>query len=93
MQSKILKIKLNTENKNPVYAVKLACPEGKELYIKFDYTYCNEAFMPLEVGYDGHDKGAKLAWYTREIEKMTVQYFLETIANKINKKYKFTLHA
>lgn len=29
MQSKILKIKLNTENKNPIYAVKLACPEGK----------------------------------------------------------------
>ena len=56
MQSKILKIKLNTENKNPVYAV-------------------------------------KLAWYTREIEKMTVQDFLETIANKINKKYEFTLHA
>ncbi|MGG2093490.1 hypothetical protein AB1283_12400 [Bacillus sp. S13(2024)] len=92
MLAKIRKVKLEKEYKNPTYKVKLECPKGKELRIKFDYTYCNQAFMPLEVSYDGHDKGAKLSWYTREIEDMTVQNFLEIIANKINKQYNFTLN-
>lgn len=93
MLATIKKVKLEKEYKNPIYKVKLECPEGKELYIKFDYTYCNQAFMPLEVSYDGNDKGAKLSWYTREIEDMTVQSFLKMIATKINKKYNFTLGA
>lgn len=91
MLSKIRKVKLETEYKNPVYKVKLDCPEGKELYIKFDYTYSFSEFMPLEVNYNGEDKAAKLAWYTNEIENMTVSKFLEEIAKKINKKYNFSL--
>lgn len=72
--------------------MKLECPEGKELYIKFDYTYCNQAFMPLEVSYDGNAKDAKLSWYTREMEDLTVRSFLEIIAHKINSKYNFMLN-
>jgi hypothetical protein len=92
MLTKIRKVKLETENKNPVYRVKLECPKGKELYIKFDYTYASKVFWPREVKYNGEDKGAKLAWYTREVESMTVDAFLAIIAKKINKKYNFALN-
>lgn len=62
---------------------------GKQLYVKFDYTYKTENFWPLEVNYNKKNYGAKLAWYTNEVENMTVASFLETIAGKINKKYDF----
>ncbi|MDA1741778.1 hypothetical protein [Bacillus sp. II_CA] len=91
MRSNFLKAKLKKEYKNPVYEVTLVCPEGKKLDIKFDYTYPYKSFMHLKVSYDGHDKGAKLAWYTKEVEDMTVQRFLETLANKVNDDYKFAL--
>jgi hypothetical protein len=91
MLTKIKKVKLEPEYKNPVYKVKLESPKGKELYIKFDFTYSMNRYMPLEVHYDGEDKGAKLAWYTNEVEKMNVEDFLEAIAKKINKKYNFEL--
>lgn len=91
MLAKIRKVKLEPEYKNPVYKVLLECPEGKELYIKFDYTYVNNSYMPFEVYYNRENKGAKLAWYTKEVENMTVQEFLELIAKKINKKYNFNL--
>lgn len=89
MRTKIKKVKFNAEGKNPNYKVILECPEGKELYIHFDYTYATNTYWPLEVSYDGTDKGAKLAWYTREIEDLTVDKFLEEIARKINNKYGF----
>jgi len=73
MLTKIKKVKLEPEYKNPVYKVKLESPKGKELYIKFDFTYSMNRYMPLEVHYDGEDKGAKLAWYTNEVEKMNVK--------------------
>lgn len=92
MLTKIKKVKLETDNKNPLYQALLECPEGNELFIRFDYTYVNQAFMPLEVYYKGKSKGAKLAWYTSEIEGVTVQEFLEEIAEKINKKYGFQLN-
>lgn len=91
MLAKIKKVKFEPEYKNPLYKVKLECPEGNELYIKFDYTYAVGSYMPLEVAYNGKRKGAKLAWYTTEVEKMTVQTFLDCIAKKINKKYNFEL--
>jgi hypothetical protein len=91
MLTKIRKVKLETVNKNPVYQVKLECPKGNELFIKFDYTYVSKVFWPREVYYNGENKGAKLAWYTRKVEGMTVQEFLEVIAKKINKKYNFDL--
>ncbi|QSB48757.1 MULTISPECIES: hypothetical protein [Anoxybacillaceae] len=91
MLAKIKKVKLETVNKNPVYQVLLECPDGNELFVKFDYTYVNKSFMPLEVYYNGKSKGAKLAWYTSEVESMTVQKFLEEIADKVNKKYNFQL--
>lgn len=87
MLTKIRKVKYMPEYKNPIYKVMLECPEGKELYIKFDYTHKMGKYMPLEVAYDGKKKGAKLAWYTNEIENLTVNGFLEKIAFKINKKY------
>ena len=87
MLTKIRKVKYMPEYKNPIYKVIWECPEGKELYIKFDYTHKMGKYMPLEVSYDGEQKGAKLAWYTSEIENLTVDRFLEKIAFKINKKY------
>lgn len=87
MLSKIKKVKLNTEGKNPVYKVIMECPKGKELYIHFDYTYATNTYWPLEVNYNSQYKDAKLAWFTREVEHMTVAAFLETIAEKVNKKY------
>ena len=48
--------------------------------------------MPLEVSYDGNAKDAKLSWYTREMEDLTVRSFLEIIAHKINSKYNFMLN-
>ena len=87
MLTKIRKVKYMPEYKNPIYKVMLECPEGKELYVKFDYTHKMGKYMPLEVSYDGVRKGAKLAWYTNEIENLTVDRFLEKIACKINKKY------
>ena len=91
MLAKIKGVKLLPEYKNPVYKVKLECPLGKSLYIKFDYTYSMQGYMPLAVYYDGKNKGAKLAWYTSEVEKMTVHAFLDQIAKRINKKYNFKL--
>ncbi len=93
MLTKIRKVKLETSGKNPNYRVVLESPEGKELYIHFDYTYKTKTFWPLEVNYDGKKRGAKLAWYTNDIEKMTVAVFLERIAKKINKKYGYMLKA
>lgn len=43
--------------------------------------------MPIKVHCNGISKGAKLAWYTRHVEKITVDVFLETIASEIDKKY------
>lgn len=91
MLAKMKKVKLNTEGKNPNYKVILECPDGKELYVHFDYTQVTNTYWPLEVNYDGKHKGAKLAWYTREVEKITVEKFLETMAKRINKKYAFEL--
>jgi len=91
MLTKIRKVKFEKERKNPLYHVILECPEGKELYVKFDYTYATNNFWPLQVNYNKKNYGAKLAWYTREVEDMTVEVFLETIADKINKKYNFEL--
>ncbi|MDD1505805.1 hypothetical protein PVA17_24105 [Lysinibacillus sp. CNPSo 3705] len=91
MITKIRKVKFEPERKNPMYNVIMECPNGKELYVKFDYTYATEKFWPLKVNYNKKNYGAKLAWYTREVENMTVELFLETIANKINKKYNFDL--
>lgn len=91
MFTKIRKVKFEKERKNPLYNVVLECPEGKELYVKFDYTYATNNFWPLKVNYNKKNYGAKLAWYTREVEDMTVEIFLETIADKINKKYNFEL--
>lgn len=91
MITKLRKVKFEPEYKNPVYHVLMECPEGKKLYIKFDYTYAMKNFIPLSVSYNGEDKGAKLAWYTNEVEGMSVQVFLETIAKRINKKYNFSL--
>ncbi len=91
MLTKIRKVKFEQERKNPLYNVVMECPEGKQLYIKFDYTYKTKNFWPLEVNYNKKNYGAKLAWYTNEVENMTVAAFLEKIANKINKKYQFEL--
>ncbi|MGG0657637.1 hypothetical protein [Rummeliibacillus pycnus] len=89
MLTKIRKVKFEPERKNPVYKVIMECPNGKELYVKFDYTYATGNFWPLEVNYNKKDYGAKLAWYTQKIERITVQEFLEIIAEKVNKKYNF----
>ncbi|MFJ6210336.1 hypothetical protein [Lysinibacillus sp. NPDC092081] len=91
MLTKIRKVKFEKERKNPLYNVIMECPEGKDLYVKFDYTYATNNFWPLQVNYNKKNYGAKLAWYTREVEDMTVEVFLETIADKINKKYNFEL--
>ena len=90
MLAKIRKVNLNTEGKNPVYRVLLECPEGKELYVHFDYSHTTQTFWPLEVTYDGKHKDAKLAWYTRNVEQMTVVEFLRRISEKINRKYGYT---
>jgi len=89
MLTKIRKVKFEQERKNPLYQVVMECPDGKQLYVKFDYTYKTKNFWPLEVNYNKKNYGAKLAWYTNEVENMTVALFLETIAGKINKKYDF----
>ncbi|MGE7915937.1 hypothetical protein [Lysinibacillus xylanilyticus] len=91
MLAKIKGVKLLTEYKNPNYKVKLECEDGSVLLIRFDYTYATKNYMPLEVYHNGVSKGAKLAWYTRDFEKMTVSEFLDKIATKINKKYNFEL--
>ncbi|MDX5475820.1 MAG: hypothetical protein LPK00_09835 [Bacillaceae bacterium] len=87
MLAKIKKVKFNNNGKNPIYKALLECPEGNQLYVHFDYTRSKDKFWPLEVNYNGENKGAKLAWYTRKVEKTTVEAFLEDIAKKINKKY------
>lgn len=89
MQAKIIKAKLDNDGKNPVYKVVLVCPEGKQLYIHFDYSYTTKNYWPLELYYDGKYKGAKLAWFTNEVENTTVDRFLGKIAGKINKKCGF----
>lgn len=92
MRTQIKKVRLQPEYKNPIYTVKLESPDGKELFIKFDYTYRMKGYMPLKVNYDGENKGAQLAWYTRDVEGMSVGAFLESIADRVNKKYNFELH-
>ncbi len=89
MLAKIKKVKLFTEFKNPIYKVLLECPEGDKLYIKFDYTHSKKKYLPLKVEYNGINKGTKLAWYTSDQEKMSVNRFLEKIALRINKKYNY----
>lgn len=91
MLTKIKKVKFEPEYKNPLYKVLLECPNGNKLYIKFDYTYSMNNYMPLEVEYKGVNKGAKLAWYTNNVESMTVNSFLGEIASRINKKYNFKI--
>ncbi|MCA1053985.1 hypothetical protein LCM10_03215 [Rossellomorea aquimaris] len=91
MLAKMIGVKLLTEYKNPNYKVKLQCPDGSELFIRFDYTYRTGSYMPLEVHHDGASQGARLSWYTSEVENMTVHSFLEQIARKIDKKYRFDL--
>lgn len=91
MLAKIKKVKFEPEHKNPIYKVLLECPEGNRLFIKFDYTYSMKRYIPLNVDYNGIDKGAKLAWYTSEVENMTVESFLEEIGGRINKKYNFKM--
>ena len=93
MLTKIRKVKFEPERKNPMYKVIMECPEGKQLFVKFDYTSATETFGPLEVNYNKKNHGVKLAWYTREVENMTVVSFLEKIASKINNKYDFDLKA
>ncbi|RFU70440.1 hypothetical protein D0469_07595 [Peribacillus saganii] len=89
MLSKIKGTKYMPEYAHPRYKVKLETPEGKDLIILFDYTESSlmKGFMPLKVKYDGQNKGAQLAWYTQEVEKMTVIEFLGILAEKLNKKY------
>jgi hypothetical protein len=82
---------LNTADKNPVYKVILECPQEKQLCIHFDYSFTTKNYWPLEVIYDGKRKGEKLAWYTKNVEKTTVERFLDKIAKRINKKYGFEL--
>ena len=91
MLTKIRRVNFNKEGKNPVYKVFLECPEGNELFVHFDYTQRTNKFGPVAVQYNGIQKGVKLAWYTREVEKISVVKFLENIARKINKKYGYEL--
>lgn len=91
MLAKLKKVKFNSEGKNPVYKAILECPEGKELYIHFDYSLTKKNYWPLEVSYNGVHQGTKLAWYTRDIEKTTVDKFLKKIALVMNKKYGYEL--
>ncbi|MCD8510861.1 MAG: hypothetical protein LRY73_14035 [Bacillus sp. (in: Bacteria)] len=91
MLAKIKKAELNIDRKNPVYKASLECPKGKELYVHFDYAYKTKNYFPLEVIYDGKHKGAKLAWYTNDVEYTTVDRFLDKIAKRINKKYGYEL--
>lgn len=92
MLARLKAVKLLPEYKNPNYKAKLECPDGSELYIRFDYTYSKKGYMPLKVYHNGVFKGAQLAWYTSEVEKMTVDEFLDGIAQRINKKYNFQLN-
>ncbi|MED1204081.1 hypothetical protein [Heyndrickxia acidicola] len=89
MLSKIKGVKYKPEYKYPRYKVKLETPKGKFLLIEFDNTQAAsmKGYMPLEVYYDGENKGAKLSWYTQEVENLTVSEFLSIIATKINRKY------
>lgn len=89
MLAKIKIGKLKTENKNPKYTVLLECPNGDQLSIEFDHSLEMGGYMPLKVQCNGISKGAKLAWYTRHVEKITVDVFLETIASEVNKKYNY----
>ncbi|MDQ0257837.1 hypothetical protein J2S74_005300 [Evansella vedderi] len=84
-------MKFNTDGKNPVYKAILECPKGKQLFVHFDYSYTTKNYWPLEVIYDGKSKGAKLAWYTKDVENTTVDRFLDKIAKRINKKYGYEL--
>lgn len=52
MLTKIRKVKFEKERKNPMYNVVMECPDGKELFVKFDYTYATKNFWPLEVNYN-----------------------------------------
>lgn len=93
MITKIRKVKFDKEGKNPVYKVILECPEGKELYTHFDYIFETKSYSLLKVKYDGLDKDAKLAWYTQDVEKLTVDKFLDKVSQKINKKYGYVLNS
>ncbi|MFT8323016.1 MAG: hypothetical protein ABF649_19290 [Bacillus sp. (in: firmicutes)] len=88
-KAKIKGVKYKPEYAHPRYKVKLETLEGKVLIIEFDYTKSSglKGYMPLNVNYDGEDMGAKLSWYTKEIENMKVTEFLRILAVKINKKY------
>ena len=90
MLTKIRKVKFEPATKKPVYQVIMECPEGQQLYIKFDYTQATGNFWPLQVIYNKKGYGSKLAWYTQKVEKMPVQEFLGYISAKINRKYDFT---
>ena len=70
------------EYKNPIYKVRLECPKGRELCVKFDYKHKMRKYILLEVSYDGEQKGMQLAWYTNEIEILTAERFLEKSLSK-----------
>jgi len=47
MLTKIRKVKFEQERKNPLYQVVMECPDGKQLYVKFDYTYKTKKFLAI----------------------------------------------
>lgn len=87
MRAKLKKAALNIEGKNLNYNVVLESPAGKALLIQFNFVRALKTYFPLEVTYDGNDKGSMLAWYTRGVEDMAVHDFLKEIAENINHQY------
>ena len=89
IKAKIIGTKYKPEYTHPRYVVKLETPEGKFLIIDFDYTSTSKSksYIPHRVHYDGQDYDSKLSWYTKAVEKMTVQKFLAILASKLDKKY------
>lgn len=87
MRATLKEVKWNTEGTFSSYQAILESPGGKELIIHFKYLRALQAYLPLKVNYDGQDKRAKLAWYSSDIEKMSVHDFLEEIAERVNQAY------
>jgi len=94
MLAKIKKVKFEPVggNDKPHYKVLLECSKGNHLFIHFDYTSARKKFIPLLFEFRGENKGARLDWYAKRVENMTVDHFLEKIAEKVNKKYNYKLH-
>ena len=89
MLAKLKKVKLDELSRRPMYKALLECPEGKKLYIRFEYNYATKTFGTQEVTYAGKSMDNRLAWYSRKVEKMTINDFLKEIAMKVNEKYGF----